>query len=279
MSKRYIHVGTWNIEHFSKVGGRQENIYALAEHIQMGSLDVLALQEVYSTGLDNDGRMRNKDLDAVLGLIKEHTEQSWEYVILENRDASDTSQLCCVAWNSQVVTLRKSVKIPVKTQSGEMRLWDRQTHGLLFKYADKTDFVIIPLHMKSNVGGATQNKRVRHAEAQELIAQMGWLRTELQDEDIIMLGDTNCLASHEPALKTITDAGFLDLNEADTRTFVSGAPFDRVFIPASRKVFRYSRQYVMISANPDDHDRYLSDHYLCKVVLKILSDDDPNWMA
>jgi len=42
MNKRYIHLGSWNIEHLSKRGGREESVYALTEHIEMASLDVLA---------------------------------------------------------------------------------------------------------------------------------------------------------------------------------------------------------------------------------------------
>jgi len=273
MTRRYIHVGSWNIEHFSKRGGREENIYALAEHIEMASLDVLALQEVYVTHMNGDAR-RNEHIDGVLRLLKEHTGDEWDYEIFENRQADDEEQLCAITWNTSVLTKVATFRIPVKTRHGNLSLWDRTPHAVKFRHENRTDFVVIPLHMKSNYGGATKAKRVRHREAETLIDNLEKVRQELDDLDIILIGDTNCLGSDERALRLITESGFEDLNEADTRTFVSGAPFDRIFIPEDRKVFRYSRQYIMVAANPDDHDRYLSDHYLAKTVLKILRDDD-----
>ena len=78
MNKRYIHLGSWNIEHLSKRGGREESVYALTEHIEMASLDVLALQEVYVTHRDG-GLLRNSELDAVMELLKEHTSDTWKY--------------------------------------------------------------------------------------------------------------------------------------------------------------------------------------------------------
>lgn len=274
MNKRYIHIGSWNIEHFSKVDDRIENQYALAEHIEMASLDVLALQEVYVTYRDAGGARRNKDLDKVLALIEEHMGVLWQYEILENRNPTDDEQLCAVVWNPQAVTKIGNFKIPVKHKDGEFSLWDRTPHAVKFKHLDKTDFVLIPLHMKANVGGATTAKKIRNLEAQTLIENLPAVREALDDLDIVMIGDTNCLGSGEPALETFTTNGFEDLNEADGKTFVSGAPFDRTFVASGRRPFDYSRQYIMVSANPDDHDKYLSDHYLIKTVIKIRQDDD-----
>jgi endonuclease/exonuclease/phosphatase family metal-dependent hydrolase len=273
MSKRYIHIGSWNIEHFSKRGGREENIYALTEHIEMASLDVIALQEIYVTHVDDDIR-RNEHLDGVVELLLEHTECQWQYEIFENRKADDMEQLCAVAWNATTISKLATYKIPVETQLGGKSLWDRTPHAVKFKYREKTDFVVVPLHMKSNYGGATEAKRIRHLEAQTLMANIPRVKEELEDLDIILIGDTNCLGSTEQALQVITGNGFEDLNEADAGTFVSGAPFDRVFLSQERRAFDYSRQYIMVSANPDDHDKYLSDHYLIKTVIKIRRDDD-----
>ena len=165
-------------------------------------------------------------------------------------------------------------KLDVSHSKDGYSLWDRAPHAIQFKYRQKTDFVVVPLHMKSNFGGASRAKRVRKREAKTLVSKLPALADSLGELDIVLIGDTNCLNSAEPALSVIADAGFEDLNEADTGTFISGAPFDRVFIPQDRKVFQFSRQYVVVSANPADHDKYLSDHYLIKTVLKIRTDDD-----
>jgi len=91
----------------------------------------------------------------------------------------------------------------------------------------------------------------------------------------VILGDTNFLRGYKKAAEVITEYGFDDLNESETGTFVGGrSPFDRIFIPFDQQEFKYSRQYIMVSANPDDHDRWLSDHYLIKTVVKIRTDDD-----
>lgn len=274
MSKRYVHIGSWNIEHMSRRNDhREDNIYALAEHIQLASLDVIALQEVYVTG-QRDGRRVNEHLDGVIDLLKEHTDAAWNYEILENRSATDVEQLCVVLWNSSTLDKIGSMKVPVSHFEDGDRLWDRTPHAIKFKHQTKTDFVIIPLHMKANVGGAQKGMRVREKEAKTLVASLPEVRATLSDEDIILIGDTNCLDRNEPALKVIRDAGYEDLNASDAQTFVGGGPFDRVFIPEQRQAFWYSRQYVIRSANQDDHYKYLSDHYLIKTVIKIRKDDD-----
>lgn len=275
MAKRYIDVGSWNIEHFGKRGGRKESVYALAEHIEMASLDVLALQEVYVTNPPDETEKRNDLLDGVLELVKEHTGHTWAYELFANRSEDDRTQLCGVAWNQDVLTKQGDThRLEVDTGQPGFRLWDRMPHAVGFRYGDDIDFLVVSLHMKSNYGGATKARRVRHREAQTLVEQVQVLRDSLGEQDIILLGDTNCLASHEPALEVLAEAGFEDLNTADSATYVGGAPFDRIFIPEERKAFKYSRQYIMVSANPHDHDKYLSDHYLVKTVLKIHEDDD-----
>ena len=275
-TKRYIHIGSWNIEHFSRVDdGNDENVYALTEHIEMGSLDALALQEIYVTHKDLAGNRKNKELDIVLLLLNEHTSFAWEYEIYENKHSGDKSQLCGILWNTDVLDKLRVFKIPVVEKVDEMHLWDRTPHAIKFKFENKTDFIIIPVHMKSNFGGATRAKKVRHQEAITLMDNIDKVKTELDDLDIVIIGDTNCLGSFEKALEVITDNGFIDLNEYDAATYVDGkAPFDRIFVTEGQKEFLYSRQYIMVSSNANDHDKYLSDHYLIKTVIKIGRDDD-----
>ncbi len=70
----------------------------------------------------------------------------------------------------------------------------------------------------------------------------------------------------------------LYVTEDDICTYVKGhnAPFDRIFVPRGedRKPFLYSRQYILCSASPLSRDRYLSDHYIIKTMVKIRRDDD-----
>ncbi|MDC8004284.1 endonuclease/exonuclease/phosphatase family protein [Aureisphaera galaxeae] len=281
MNSRYLNVGCWNIEHYGKsTDDNDENEYALAEHIELSGVDILALQELYITDSTN---MENRHLRKALDLIEEHTGNSWEYEIFPNKNAGDKSQLCGVAWNTARVTKEETYKIPVKThvmhEGKRLGLWDRTPHAVKFATEPgKTDLVVIPIHMKSNVGRRHEVILKRKYEAETLIDNIGNVVDKLNDKDIVILGDTNCKSRSEEAIQAFVKGGFEDLNEDDIPTFVRGneAPFDRIFIPQSeeRKAFWYSRQYILRAASPLAHDTYLSDHYLIKTMVKIRSDDN-----
>jgi hypothetical protein len=121
--------------------------------------------------------------------------------------------------------------------------------------------------MKSNYGGVQAARQQRAVEAQTLIDRLEAVRTHFNDQDIIIIGDTNCLNADEDALEAIIDAGFTDLNAGDQGTFITGAPFDRVLVPTQQAEFRFSRQYILVSADVSDHDRFLSDHYLIQTAV------------
>jgi hypothetical protein len=73
-------------------------------------------------------------------------------------------------------------------------------------------------------------------------------------------------------------SGLIDLNNNDAATYWSRqygeAPFDRVFVAEDRKEFKYNRQYVLRSSDLEKHDRFLSDHYMIKISIKLYVDDD-----
>jgi hypothetical protein len=114
----------------------------------------------------------------------------------------------------------------------------------------KTDFVLIPVHMKSNLGG---NFRAhREAEAKELIKQLPALDKALPGEkDIIILGDTNFLLDEngfkEAARDVFAAAKFKDLNIDNVGTHLPGnkAPFDRFLVPDKQPEFQLSSQKVL----------------------------------
>lgn len=293
MKPRFVHVGSWNIEHFGRTRPADDNNqYAIAEHIEMSGVSVLALQELYVTNdiTDPAATLENQFLRAALDLIEEHTGQRWEYEIFRNRNLNDREQLCGVAWNTAKVTkVQSTYRIGVGNQAREnnvvFNLWDRHPHALKFSAVPGedpniglTDFVLVSLHMKSNVGQRHVVMRTRYHEVRELVAQLPAIKEHFGEEDIILLGDTNCKERREDAIQAFIDAGFEDLNEDDTPTFYRGenAPFDRIFVPNGlrRKAFRFSRQYILRSASPLAHDRFLSDHYMVKTSVVIRRDDD-----
>ena len=77
MKPRFIHIGSWNIEHFGRDDDNPSNQFAIAEHIEMSGVNVLALQEMYvtNTPASATARLENRFLQAALDLIEEHTGQ------------------------------------------------------------------------------------------------------------------------------------------------------------------------------------------------------------
>lgn len=280
MGLTYLQIGTWNIKHLGQQptsDERSQSVFALTDHIEMAGVDVLALQELYVTHR-KEGERRNEHMDKCCTYLKEHTAAVWKYVILENRNAEDSSQLCGVLWNDSIVNLESRHAVPVDHQVGRDWLWDRKPHAVKFVTQDeilgkKRSFVLVPLHMKAN-GRDSGAKRKRRKEAEQLARKIDWIIEKTGDESLILLGDTNCLGAWEKAVDILEDAGFDDLNSEDAGTYASskGAPFDRFFMRRGRPEFRYSRQYVLSSANASAHNRYLSDHFLAKTSVKIFVD-------
>lgn len=312
----FLQIATWNIEHLSGQprAARRQSAYALADHIEMAGIDLLALQEVYVTPEDEEVRLadnhpviqsrafpdsgkRNADLDVVCYLLEEHLDTPWQYILLPNRQAGDRSQLCGVMWNTERLELAQVHPLAVVHSVGGQSLWDRRPHLLSFtseievwrrsatgewqQQPETRRISIVPLHMKSNYGGVTLNRQVRAKEAATLCDAIDALRqTQNVDASLMMLGDTNILRNDEPALETFVSRGFIDLNNNDSTTYWSKdygeSPFDRIFVVANRPEFKYSRQYVLRSSDLQQHDRFLSDHYMVKVSVKDYVDDaDP----
>jgi hypothetical protein len=306
----FLQVASWNIEHLSGAGKREkiQSAFALADHIEMAGVDIVALQEIYVTRADEDvrineggpliepafeGERRNRELDIVCYLLQEHLGGEWAYRILPNRAAGDTSQLCAVLWSKRKVTLAAVEKLAVEHTFDGLKLWDRAPHAVKFTSKVKVwrkdasgqwrqsevdkSIAVIPLHMKSNYGGVTENRRIRAAEAVTLCAQLDWVRANI-DPSLILIGDTNILKNDEPAIETFVSNGLIDLNNNDSPTYWSrdygDSPFDRALIATNREEFKYSRQYVLRSSDLVAHDRFLSDHFMIKMSVKAYLDED-----
>ncbi|MGE3311978.1 MAG: endonuclease/exonuclease/phosphatase family protein [Limisphaerales bacterium] len=308
----YLQIASWNIEHLSGQprAARRQSAFALADHIEMAGIDLIALQEVYLTPSDEEVRIaegqpviasrahserRNSDLDVVCYLLEEHLDAPWKYLALPNRSAGDRSQLCAVMWNTERLTLTDVRALQVQHSVDGLNLWDRKPHLLKFTSSIKAwrrapngeweeqpetrSLSVVPLHMKSNYGGVTRNRQVRAAEAKTLCDAIGGIQGEF-DPSLVMLGDTNVLKNDEPAIEEFVSRGYTDLNNNDAATYWSKdfgeSPFDRIFVAPNRPEFRYSRQYVLRSSDLAQHDRFLSDHYMIKMSVKDYVDDaDP----
>lgn len=195
----FLQIASWNVEHLSgrPRAARKQSAYALTDHIEMAGIDLIALQEVYVTDPDEIVRLsgnqpeiksrahserRNSDLDIVCYLLEEHLDDPWKYIILPNREPGDKSQLCAVMWNTKRLTLNGVLSLDVKHKDGNLNLWDRKPHLLSFsseivvwrrsvsgewtQEPESRTISIVPLHMKSNYGGITKNRKVRAKEAE-----------------------------------------------------------------------------------------------------------------
>jgi hypothetical protein len=307
----YLQVASWNIEHLGGANRetRKQSAFALAEHIEMSGIDVIALQEIYVTLSEEDVHLtpgglvvrsharterRNSDLDLVCYLLEEHLDGTeWEYYIAPNRDEGDTSQLCAVLWNNKRLELDKVRKLNVSHHVEGDSLWDRAPH--LFEFLSQIRvwrrnargewqegeetrrLALVPLHMKANVDGETIARRRREKEARTLCDALAEIGPELEPS-LVLIGDTNILSSTEPAIELFYNEGFIDLNNHDASTYGNymskGAPFDRAFVRRDRREFKYSRQYVLHATDIGAHDKFLSDHYMIKIPIKDYVDDN-----
>jgi hypothetical protein len=230
----FLQVASWNIEHLSghPRAQRRQSAYALADHIEMAGIDLIALQEVYVTPTDEEVRLfdnqpviqsrahserRNSDLDIVCFLLEEHLDVPWKYLILANRQSGDQSQLCAVMWNTKRLTLSGDRELDVLHSADGLNLWDRKPHLLTFttaidtwrrsttgewiKQPETRTLSLVPLHMKSNYGGVTKNRQVRAKEAETLCDALDAIRPNI-DPSIMLLGDTNVLRNDEAAIET-----------------------------------------------------------------------------
>jgi len=273
IAKDYIKLGSWNIEN---LGERRwgQNRFALAEHIQLSGVDILALQEIHDTN-GPGAPFQNSKLEQVIELMNERDGHEWKYKLFPKRIAEKTYQLCGVVWNSKrIQKVGDAWRIPLDHRDGS--LWSRHPYAVKFKVPGKNDIVVISIHMKANVrkDGDLDPVIRRANEAQTLAATFDDIQKHFHDKDIVIIGDTNCLKSDEAALKSLTDLGLKDLNANDTSTYVSGAPFDHILVPSEQPEFRFSRQYMLAPANTSEHDKYISDHMLIMTPIQIVDDDD-----
>lgn len=310
----FLQIGCWNVEHLSghPRKERRQSAFALADHIEMAGIDILVLQEVYVTPNDEEvtlaenqptipnkatSNRRNGDLDVVCYLLEEHLDREWKYRIIPNRTSGDKSQLCAVMWDTTRVDLEDMQPLAVSHIEDGDNLWDRKPHVCTFTsdinvwrkdengewevVEEGRRLSIVPIHMKSNYGGVTENRRKRAKEAVTLCKKLKEGREGgTIDPTLIVIGDTNILSNTEAAIETFVDSGFIDLNNNDGATYWSSqygeAPFDRAFVAKDRRELQYTRQYIMRSSDLQAHDRLLSDHYMIKLSVKDYVDDmDP----
>ncbi|MFH1112906.1 MAG: endonuclease/exonuclease/phosphatase family protein [Pseudomonadota bacterium] len=285
---RDLIVGAWNIQWLGKPWKRSwigKNVPQKAEdiagYVKASKVQLLALEEICGDGAI-PGNPTNETLDAVIGMLNEGTGASWTYRLFPKRKPDDGEQHTGLMWNAKIVTavgepFRIAVKVPPQEPDKPFH-WKRWPHAMKFSAGEgKTDFVIIPVHMKSNSSGKEAAKRQRAEEAEQLTEALKDVKNRFSDSDIVIIGDTNVLESTEDAVKTYVKAGFKDLNAGDEPTMAMGsAPFDRAFVTVNQP--ELSRRKVRVFRpdwlTPMQFRKDLSDHYMVTIKIGIQPDDD-----
>ena len=265
----WIRLGSWNIEHLGRMEDEATGPKAIAEYVHLSGLDILAMQEIY----DNDGvgaTKTNIQLNEAFEVLNQVAGHDWEYIMLPNKSSGDKSQLVAIAWNKdRVKKIGDELRISINRQGNE---WDRHPHAIKFQAGTgMTDIVVIPVHMKANYNGDFSEQR--GLEAQALIQALDSVKTEFDDEDIVIIGDFNCGTTDEPAIQALLAEGYRDLNSRDGATHITWGPLDRILVPGDEE-FVFSRQYSLTASDSEAFDRFLSDHQIVLTPIRILDDDD-----
>lgn len=314
--ERIVNVGSWNIQWLgnAKAGKRQpQDPGDIAAYVAAGKVDVLGLAEISATSNAGNGPARNQTLDDAFQVLNA-SGAKWRYVLFEKRPGARApeDQWTGLAWNEAVVTLtggpwRLDVTVDAKKEDDIRARFDsleketivlsRWPYAVKFSAdAGKSDFVAVPVHLKSNIGGkATEDARAYEV---ELIQEgLEKLKAQHNDDDLIVMGDTNMLASDEPAGASFSAMGLKDCNARDLRTHLPGrrgekaAPFDRVLVMAQQpetapscpakgngkgpldfKIVRPAE--LQQGMTTSEFRKRLSDHLMVRTGFCVMNDDD-----
>ena len=288
-----IRVGAWNIETLGSPDSRDyrhkspSNGYGvprkpreLADRIEALRLDVLALSEIDDTDAA-DGSATNRVLDRAFRILNRRDGNDWTYELFPKRIRRYRSQHTGLAWNRQRIrAVGRRFRVPVTdVTSRRFFEWDRHPHAMKFtRGRGRTDFVVIPIHMKAGRNSAAVKQR--RSEAEALVRELSEIREHFQDRDLILIGDFTMLRRSEPAGRVYRKKGGLfDLNYSDRSTHIADLPFDRCYIPRSQRENEFAGvTRVRIAAPPASarrsFRRQLSDHWPIVVEFAEQSDDD-----
>lgn len=314
---RILQIGAWNIQWLGnpKAGKRAEQKPEdIAGYIKASGVEVLALSEISVTGKDAAGVPRNNLLDAAFDQLNA-SGASWKYVLLPKRQGARApdDQWVGAAWNEQSVQevggpwrleanidLKRedTIRAKLKEPSPDTIIWSRWPYAIKFSAGkDLTDFVLVPIHLKSSTDGEVVGSEAREYEVKLLIEALVNAVPKIKDNDIVVLGDSNMLAATEPAGSAFAARGMKDCNSRDLGTHISfaagakNAPFDRVFVvsaepetkdscpssgdgsqPLDFKIVRPSDWQVGMQQS--EFRKRLSDHQMVRVGMCVMKDDD-----
>ncbi|HPO93928.1 MAG TPA: endonuclease/exonuclease/phosphatase family protein [Phycisphaerales bacterium] len=290
-------LGTWNIEWLGKPDQRSgpargvaQSPDDLADYIAASGAEILALEEIVT--FTPGSPIRSPELEAVLEALAGKTGASWDYVLFQGRAKGD--QLTGVMWNASAVAAQTTDgrpwdqlhstphRLPIEEGRSAQgtALWNRPPHAMRFSAGPgRTDLVLIPVHMKADYRGKFESHRA--AEAEALAKALPAVRTAFADQDVVVLGDSNAADAGEACIRSLVDAGLIDLNRGNEVTHVAGYTMDRIMPPQGQPEFANSRQRVFSTdylskrrlTETDFKTRY-SDHFMVLADVRVMPDDD-----
>lgn len=278
-----VRVGAWNIEWLGSPENRSgparefaQFPEVLADYVLSAGVDVLGLAEIAAT--NEEPPLRSAILDRVFEIVKEKGGGTWEHELFPAR--TGRNQNLGIAWDATRVQRIGAARVVCapdeRGETGEIYL-SRTPHAVTFRAGDaQTDFVVVPVHLKSNRGGDFATHRAKEAE---------FLLTALPaaavDPDVIIIGDFNCSNAREPAPAALAGAGFVDLNASDASTHWRYGALDRGFVPAAqpefaRREFEVVREEYLSARQMDAEafKKHLSDHFMVVTQVQVGPDDD-----
>ena len=283
-----IRVGAWNLETLGTPESRdykkKRNTHGygvrrrpggLAQQIRPLDLDVLALIEIDDTEPQDQVRT-NRVLDDTFRLLNREVGHDWTYVLFPKYGHYANTQHTGIAWNRAKVRQHDEwYRIRLGARTSRYAEWDRHPHAMKFtRGPGRTDFVVIPIHMKA--GRSDKAVDQRRVEAKALVARLARIAIRFGDDDIVLIGDFNMTRSNEPAGKVFRAANFIDLNAADQSTHIARLPLDRIYVPRN-STFQSVGAVVVLAPAPEGavtFRRHYSDHWPIVFAFEDRGDDD-----
>ena len=283
-----IRVGAWNLETLgtpeSRDYKRKRNTHGygvrrrpgeLAEQIRPLDLDVLALVEIDDTAPKDQVR-NNRVLDNTFRLLNRDVNHDWTYVLFPKYSRYANTQHTGIAWNRTKVRRHgRWHRIRLGARASRYAEWDRHPHAMKFtRGSGRTDFVVIPIHMKAGRSGKAVDQR--RVEAKALVARLDQIAIRFRDDDIVLIGDFNMTSSNEPAGQVFRAANLIDLNVTDQSTHIARLPLDRIYVPRN-STFQSVGAVLVLAPTTEravTFRRRYSDHWPIVFTFEDQTDDD-----
>src|SRR5437660_1057502 len=261
-----LRVGSWNLAWLGPSNHTPNERRApedLAQYIARSGAAVISLQLVGETPGPPG---KNATLNNVIHILYSEGQGDWDYLLFPSQ-YRDRSDLTGVMWNKRLVSVvAQPYAIPVPRMQkalDESLLWERLPYAVKFS-TGRVDFVLIPVHTHASaLPDADISHRVH--EVRLLAQELDGIRKHFNSDNLILAGDFNTTGSNETTVVILTKQGLRDLNANDELTYISGAPFDRIFVAKDQPAFAKATQIRRVPSpgmSLDEFRRRLSDHYL-----------------